>query len=158
MSFVRSAENIQEMRDFLDTNGGQSIRIIAKIENQQGIDNIEEIVEASDGIMIARGDLGIEVPVEKLPVYQEMIMETCMELGKPVITATQMIESMMKEPFPTRAEINDIYTSVRQGTDCVMLSGETAIGSYPIQAVEYMAKTVIEAEKQCDHDHGDVVE
>jgi pyruvate kinase len=108
---------------------------------------LEEIVKESDGIMVARGDLGIEVPVTMLPVYQERIMNACHERGKPVIVATQMIESMMKEPFPTRAEINDIYQAVIMGADCTMLSGETAIGNFPIQAVEYMNATIKTAEQ-----------
>jgi pyruvate kinase len=154
MSFVRSAENVEEMREFLKANGGEHMKIISKIENQQGLDNLDEIIVASDGIMVARGDLGIEVPVEKLPMYQEIMIAKCLDYGKPVITATQMIESMMKEPFPTRAEINDIYTAVKQGTDCVMLSGETAIGDYPVEAVTYMAKTVQTAEEVIRQDQG----
>lgn len=154
MSFVRSAENVEEMREFLKTNGGEQIKIISKIENQQGLDNLDEIIVASDGIMVARGDLWIEVPVEKLPMYQEIMISKCLDYGKPVITATQMIESMMKEPFPTRAEINDIYTAVKQWTDCVMLSGETAIGDYPVEAVTFMAKTVQSAEEVIRQEQG----
>lgn len=147
MSFVRSAAHIQELRQFRRDNGWGEINIIAKIENQQWIDNLKEIVAESDGIMVARWDLGIEVPVTMLPVYQEIIMKECHEQGKPVVVATQMIESMMKEPFPTRAEIHDIYQAVEMGADCTMLSGETAIGNYPIEAVTFMKQTIQVAEK-----------
>lgn len=147
MSFVRDAANIQELREFRRNNGWGEIQIIAKIENQQWIDNLKEIVKESDGVMVARGDLGIEVPVTMLPVYQEIIMRECHEQGKPVIVATQMIESMMKEPFPTRAEIHDIYQAVEMGADSTMLSGETAIGNYPIEAVGFMKETIQVAEK-----------
>lgn len=146
MSFVRSAENIRELREFWRSNGWGEINIIAKIENQEWLDNLKEIVAESDGVMVARWDLGIEVPVTMLPVYQEMIMKECHDQGKPVIVATQMIESMMKEPFPTRAEIHDIYQAVEMGTDCAMLSWETAIGQYPIEAVGFMKQTVTVAE------------
>jgi pyruvate kinase len=146
MSFVRSAQHIQDVRDFWQEHGGKSLVIIAKIENQEGLDNLEEIVKASDGVMVARGDLGIEVPVTMLPYYQEKIMETCHKLWKPVIVATQMIESMMKEAFPTRAEIHDIYQAVQMGADATMLSGETAIGNYPLQAVSFMQQTIESAE------------
>lgn len=147
MSFVRSAQHIQDVRDFWKKNGGNTLQIIAKLENQEGLDNLEEIVKASDGVMVARGDLGIEVPITMLPYYQEKIMETCHRLGKPVIVATQMIESMMKEAFPTRAEIHDIYQAVQMGADATMLSGETAIGAYPIEAVHYMQQTIETAEQ-----------
>lgn len=147
MSFVRNAEHIVELRNFWKANGGNDIQIIAKIENQEGLDNLEEIVKESDGVMVARGDLGIEVPVTLLPVYQETIMQLCHKHGKPIIIATQMIESMMKEPFPTRAEIHDIYQAVAMGTDCTMLSGETAIGNYPVQAVQFMKQTIQTAEE-----------
>jgi len=112
MSFVRNKDNIIEARRFLEDNGGQHIRIYAKIENQQGMDNLDEIIEAADGIMIARGDLGIEVPIEKLPTYQTEILQKCKLAGKPVIMATQLMENMMKEPYPTRAEISDVYHAV----------------------------------------------
>ncbi|MFA7284304.1 MAG: pyruvate kinase [Candidatus Absconditabacterales bacterium] len=147
MSFVRSAAHIQELRQFRRDNGGGEINIIAKIENEEGLNNLNEIVRESDGVMVARGDLGIEVPITMLPVYQEHIMNVCHAQGKPVIVATQMIESMMKEPFPTRAEIHDIYQAVEMGTDCTMLSGETAIGSYPIEAVQFMKQTIQTAEQ-----------
>jgi pyruvate kinase len=151
MSFVRSAQHIRDLRAFLQQNGWWGEHIIAKIENQEWIDNLEEIVIASDGIMVARGDLGIEVPVTMLPYYTEQIIALCHKYGKPVIVATQMIESMMKEPFPTRAEINDIYQAVQMGADATMLSGETAIGAYPLEAVGFMKKTILTAESLGNH-------
>jgi pyruvate kinase len=147
MSFVRSAQHIKDVRNFWKAHGGTSLAIIAKIENQEGLDNLEEIIKESDGVMVARGDLWIEVPVTMLPYYQEQIMESCHRLGKPVIVATQMIESMMKEAFPTRAEIHDIYQAVQMGADATMLSGETAIGNYPLQAVAFMQQTIVTAEQ-----------
>jgi len=112
MSFVRSKDNLIEARQFLDDNGGSKMRIYSKIENQEGMDNLDEIIEFSDGIMIARGDLGIEVPIEKLPTYQMEMLQKCKVAGKPVIMATQLMENMMKEPYPTRAEISDVYHAV----------------------------------------------
>lgn len=147
MSFVRSAQHIEDLRTFWKAHWGKSLHIIAKIENQEWLDNLEEIVKASDGIMVARGDLWIEVPVTMLPYYQERIIESCHRHWKPVIVATQMIESMMKEPFPTRAEINDIYQAVQMWADATMLSWETAIGSYPLEAVSYMQQTIQTAEQ-----------
>lgn len=125
-SFVRNADNIKELREYLDELGGTEIKIIAKIENQEGIDNISEIIDAADGIMVARGDLGIEVPIEKLPTYQAQIVKETLSKGKFTIIATHLLESMIENPFPTRAEVNDIYNSVMQRSDAVMLSGETA--------------------------------
>lgn len=147
MSFVRSAQHIEDLRAFWKQHWWDTLHIIAKIENQEWLDNLEEIVKASDGIMVARGDLWIEVPVTMLPYYQEKIMETCHRLWKPVIVATQMIESMMSEPFPTRAEINDIYQAVQMWADATMLSWETAIGKYPLEAVYYMQQTIKTAEQ-----------
>lgn len=147
MSFVRNADNVVEMRKFLQQNGGEYMSIIAKIENQEGVENLEEIVKVSDGIMVARGDLGIEIPVTMLPVYQQKLIECSHTHGKPVIVATQMIESMIKEPFPTRAEIQDIYHAVEMWADAVMLSWETAIGDYPVQAVQFMRSTIQVAEQ-----------
>lgn len=146
-SFVRSAENIKELREYLDILWGENIRIIAKIENQEGIDNLSEIIAASDGVMVARGDLGIEVPIEKLPSYQARIVEETLQAGKFTIIATHLLESMIENPFPTRAEVSDIYNSVMQRSDCVMLSGETAAGKYSIKSVEVMSATILEAEK-----------
>lgn len=125
-SFVRNADNIKELREYLDELGGTEIKIIAKIENQEGIDNISEIIDAADGIMVARGDLGIEVPIEKLPTYQAQIVKETLSKGKFTIIATHLLESMIENPFPTRAEVSDIYNSVMQRSDAVMLSGETA--------------------------------
>ncbi len=155
MSFVRSADNLIDARDFLDKNKGSHIRIFSKIENQEWVDNIDEIIEYSDGIMVARGDLWVEVPLEKLPVHQHMIVKKCRANGKPVIMATQLMETMMKEPFPTRAEISDVYNSVIAGVDMIMTSGETALGDYPIKVIEYMTKIAIEAESQISNDFED---
>ncbi|NDK10299.1 pyruvate kinase [Candidatus Gracilibacteria bacterium] len=147
MSFVRSRENVQELREYLKELGGEHIKIISKIENQEGIDNLTEIIAASDGIMVARGDLGIEVPIEKLPSYQSNMVKETLAAGKFTIIATHLLESMIDNPFPTRAEVSDVYNSVMQHTDCVMLSGETAAGKYPIKSVKVMTATIHEAEK-----------
>ena len=155
MSFVRSRENIQELRDYLDELWGAEIKIISKIENQEGLDNQAEIIEASDGIMVARWDLGIEVPIEKLPTYQSNMVRDTLAAGKFTIIATHMLESMIENPFPTRAEVSDIYNGVMQRSDAVMLSGETAAGKYPIKSVKVMAATVREAEanlESCERD------
>jgi pyruvate kinase len=157
MSFVRNKDNLIEARKFLDSNGGSQIRIYSKIENQEGMDNLEEIIQYSDGIMIARGDLGIEVPIEKLPTYQMEMLQKCKIAGKPVIMATQLMESMMKEPYPTRAEISDVYHAVIEGADMIMTSGETALGDYPVQCIEYMSRIALEAEATLTYQHYDFV-
>ena len=145
-SFVRSAGDVEVMRKLLEDNGGSEIKIIAKIESTQGIENFEEILEAADGIMVARGDMGVEVAYEKLPGIQKKFIRRCVQSGKIVITATQMLESMTTSPIPTRAEITDVANAVVDGTTAVMLSGETAAGKYPVEAVATMAKIAMQAE------------
>lgn len=144
-SFVRNANDVKAVQDILDEHHSD-IKIISKIENQEGVDNIDEIIDASYGIMIARGDLGIEVPVEKIPGIQSMIIRKCVEKKKPVIVATQMLHTMIKNPRPTRAEVTDIATAIFAGTDAIMLSGETASGKYPLEAVQTMSKIAEQAE------------
>ncbi len=146
-SFVRSKDDVIALRKFLDFNGGHSIRIISKIENADGIDNFDDILHESDGIMVARGDMGVEIEFERLPGLQKRFIKKCYQSGKMVITATQMLESMISHPTPTRAEITDVANAVFDGTSAVMLSGETAMGQYPIEAVHAMAKIVEQAEK-----------
>jgi pyruvate kinase len=146
-SFVRCADDIITMRKFVDFHGGHDIKIISKIESVEGIENFDEILRLSDGIMIARGDMGAEVEFEMLPGIQKRCISKCYRSGKMVITATQMIESMIKNPRPTRAEITDVANAVFDGTSAVMLSGETAVGKYPIEVVKVMAKIAEQAEK-----------
>lgn len=146
-SFVRRADDVIALRNFLTENGGSDIKIISKIENIEGIDNFEEILEASDGIMVARGDMGVEVNFARLPGIQKRFIKRCQQSGKTVITATQMLESMIQNPLPTRAEITDVANAVFDGTSAVMLSGETAMGAYPAEAVAAMAKIAKQAEQ-----------
>ena len=150
LSFVNCKEDVFKVRDIISSSGGDA-KIISKIESQKGIENIDEIIDASDGIMVARGDLGVEVPLEKLPMFQKEIIKKCREQGKFAIVATEMLASMYTSPRPTRAEVSDIANAVLDGTDCVMLSGETTIGKYPVDAVSYMSKICEEAEANIDY-------
>lgn len=146
-SFTRCKEDVIALRKFLDYNGGHDIRIIAKIENVEGVNNFDEILQHSDGIMVARGDMGVEIEYERLPGLQKRFIRRCYQSGKMVITATQMLESMVTNPTPTRAEITDVANAVFDGTSAVMLSGETAAGKYPLKAVQVMAKIAEQAEQ-----------
>ena len=139
-SFVSTRKDVEEMRRFLNENGGQNIDIIAKIENRSGVDNVEQICEACEGIMIARGDLGVEIPFVEVPAVQKLLISKCRMLGKRVITATEMLESMIYNPRPTRAEISDVANAVYDGSSAIMLSGESAAGKYPVEAVRNMAR------------------
>ncbi len=150
-SFVRKAADVVEIRKVLEKNGGKDILIIAKIENREGIKNFNDILKVSDGIMVARGDLGVEIPVEEVPIVQKNIIEKCYQTGKPVITATQMLDSMIRNPRPTRAEASDVANAIFDGTSCVMLSGETAAGKYPLETIEVMARIAEKAERSMDY-------
>ena len=147
-SFVRRASDVQEIRDLLEEHNATHIQIIPKIENQEGIDNIDEILALSDGLMVARGDMGVEIAAEEVPIVQKMLIKKCNTLGKPVITATQMLDSMQRNPRPTRAEVGDVANAIFDGTDAVMLSGESAAGDYPVEAVRTMANICVRTEQE----------
>ena len=150
-SFVSTREDVQALRDFLDENGGEEIDIIAKIENRSGVDQIDEICKVANGVMIARGDLGVEIPFIEVPAIQKYLINRCRLVGKRVITATEMLESMIHNPRPTRAEISDVANAVYDGTSAVMLSGESAAGKYPVAAVKNMAEIAEQTEKNIDY-------
>ena len=150
-SFVNSKEDVFTLREFLAQNGGEEIKIISKIESSLGIKNLDEIIDASDGLMVARGDLGVEVPISKLPELQKIIIKKTRDIGKIVITATEMLESMIYNNRPTRAEVSDVANAVYDGTSVVMLSGETAAGKFPVEAVRQMAKITEETEKHINY-------
>ncbi|MGL4800346.1 MAG: pyruvate kinase [Cellulosilyticaceae bacterium] len=150
-SFTRTAEDILEIRKILKEYDCHSINIIAKIENREGVDNIDEIIRVADGIMVARGDMGVEIPLEEVPALQKKIIKKTVAAGKQVITATQMLDSMMKNPRPTRAETNDVANAIYDGTSAIMLSGETAAGAYPIEALKIMSRIAVQTEGDIDY-------
>lgn len=151
-SFIRKAEDVLAIRKVLRNLGGEDIFLMSKIENQEGVDNVEEIIKYSDGVMVARGDMGVEIPLEQVPGIQKHIIDLCNKAGKPVVTATQMLESMVRFPRPTRAEVSDVANAIFDGSDCIMLSGETANGKYPVESVETMVKIAEDAESRINHD------
>ena len=152
LSFIRRAEDVLKVRKILKENKAEEISLIAKIEKKEAVDNLKEIIETSDGIMVARGDLGVEIPLENVPLVQKNIIKKCNFVGKPVITATQMLMSMMSNPRPSRAEVTDVANAILDGTDAIMLSEETAVGNYPLEAVETMNKIALRIEKAIDYE------
>ena len=150
-SFTRSAEDVRELRHILKDLGGEKIKVIAKIENSQGVENLDEILALSDGVMVARGDMGVEIPLEEVPVIQKEIIKKVYSVGKQVITATQMLDSMMQYPRPTRAEANDVANAVYDGTSAIMLSGETASGKYPLECIRTMVRIAARTEQDIDY-------
>ncbi|MEX0323569.1 MAG: pyruvate kinase [Puniceicoccaceae bacterium] len=156
LSFVRSPDDLDILRRYIEERGSKA-QIIAKIEDQSAISNLEDIIKASDGLMVARGDLGIELPYETLPVVQRRAVDTCQRMGKPVIVATHMLESMIHNPIPTRAEVTDISNAVNEQADCIMLSGETTVGKYPVECVEVMNKIIHAVEAQGERRYNDAL-
>ncbi|MBS5114807.1 MAG: pyruvate kinase [Erysipelotrichaceae bacterium] len=152
-SFVRRAQDVLDVKKVLVENNQPDIKVIAKIENQEGVDNMDEILEVVDGIMVARGDLGVEIPADLVPVIQKKLIKKCNAMGKVVITATQMLESMQKNPRPTRAEVSDVANAIHDGTDAIMLSGESASGKYPVESVQMMAQIARTTEANIDYGH-----
>lgn len=152
-SFVRSAQDVKELRKFMNDHGGSNMRIISKIENRQGVRNVESILEASEGAMVARGDLGVEIPFRNIPTIQKSIIDKCAQHGKLVVTATQMLESMTHSPRPTRAEVSDVANAIFDGTSAIMLSGETAAGEFPVEAVRTMAEIAETSEKSANYNN-----
>ncbi|MDR1532554.1 MAG: pyruvate kinase [Clostridiales bacterium] len=150
-SFIRSANDVLHIREILEANGGQDLRVIAKIESRDGVKNMESILEVADGIMVARGDLGVEIPLAEVPLVQKELIRKANGCGRPVITATQMLESMVNNPRPTRAEANDVANAIFDGSDAIMLSGETAQGKYPVQSIQMMAHIALTAENSIDY-------
>ena len=151
-SFTRSAQDVRDIKEILKAHGKEDVEIICKIENMEGVNNVQEILDEANGIMVARGDLGVEVPFEELPEIQKSIIKTCISRGKRVVTATQMLESMAKNPRPTRAEVSDVANAVYDGTSAIMLSGETSVGKYPVETVRTMSRIAENAEKTIHYD------
>ena len=150
-SFVRNATDVTILRNYIDAIGWKNVKIISKIENQQGVANIDDIIKVSDGIMVARGDMGVEIDYQRIPAIQKMLIHKCYNAGKIVVTATQMLESMINNPRPTRAEITDVANAIYDGTSAIMLSGESAVGKHPVEAVEAMTAIAVMTEKDIDY-------